>query len=50
MTKKSDFDVGTENMCCDCSYCYEPVGHVVNGNLTIIRNAKLRALVAKGTS
>ena len=30
-------------MCCDCStssYCYEPAGHVVTGDLTIIRDAK----------
>ena len=42
--KNLDFDVGTEDMCCDCSmcaYCYEPAGHVVTGDLTIIRNAKL---------
>ena len=49
-----DFDVGTEDMCCDCptmyAYCYEPAGHVVTGDLTIIRNAKLRALVVKGPS
>ena len=32
------------------AYCYEPAGHVVTGDLTIIRNAKLRALVAKGPS
>ena len=51
VVEELDFDVGTEDMCCDCStcaYCYEPAGHVVTGDLTIIRNAKLRALVAKG--
>ena len=37
-------------MCSTCAYCYEPAGHVVTGDLTIIRNAKLRALVAKGSS
>ena len=38
--------VGTENMLCDCSsstYCYEPVGHVITGDLHIIRDAKLRS-------
>ena len=37
MIEKLDFDVGTEDMCCDCSmcaYCYEPAGHVVTGDLT----------------
>ena len=31
-----DFDKGTENMHCTCnrsSYCYEPAGHVVTGDL-----------------
>ena len=37
-------------MSCNCSdsrYCYEPVGHVVTGDMTII--AKLRSLVEKRT-
>ena len=33
--------------CSMCAYCYE---HVVTGDRTMIRNAKLRALVAKGPS
>ena len=40
-------------MCCDCStsdFCYEPVGHIVTGDLTIIRDAKLLALIGKGPS
>ena len=48
-----DFNSGTEDMQCDCStckYCYEPAGHVVTGDLSIIRDAKLRALVEKGPS
>ena len=39
-----DFNVGTENVQCQCSmsdFCYEPVGHVVTGDLTTIRDAKL---------
>ena len=38
-------------MQCDCSTCkncYEPAGHVVTGDLSIIRDATLRALVEKG--
>ena len=48
-----DFDMGTEDLQCDCStcyYCYEPVGHVVTGDLNIIRDSQLRALIAKGPS
>ena len=39
-----DFDIGTRDVCCDCSnsgFCYELVGHIVTGDLTIIRDAKL---------
>ena len=35
-----DFNVGTEGLQCQCrmsDFCYEPVGHVVTGDLTIIR-------------
>ena len=51
--EKLDFTTGIEGMSCDCSdsrYCYEPVGHVVTGDLTIIRDAKLRSLVERGPS
>ncbi len=47
-----DFEVGTEDMHCECSsskYCYEPAGHVT-GDLNIIREAKLRSLIMKGPS
>ena len=40
-------------MLCDCStstYCYEPVGHVITGDLHVIRDAKLRSLIARGPS
>ena len=30
--------------------CYQPVGHVIKGDLMIIRNVKLRSLVKKRTS
>ena len=46
VVEKLDFDSGTEDMQCDCStckYCYEPAGHVVTGDLSIIRDAALRA-------
>jgi hypothetical protein len=48
VVEELDLDEGTENVCCDCSnskYCYEPAGHVVTGDLTIIRDAKLRSLI-----
>ena len=32
-----DVDIGTRDMCCD----YTPVGHVVTGDLNIVRDAKL---------
>ena len=36
---------------CRCStskFCYEPHGHVITGDLTVIENVKLQELVAKG--
>ena len=48
-----DFNVGTENVQCQCSmsdFCYKPVGHVVLEDLTTVRDAKLRQLIAKGLS
>ena len=36
---------------CQCNtstFCYEPHGHVITGNLMVIENVKLRELVAKG--
>ena len=30
------FDKGTAEMYCECSYCYEPAGHVVTGDLNFI--------------
>ena len=53
VVQELDFNVGTEDMHCDCStcrYCYEPAGHVVTGDLNIIRDAKLRELIRKGPS
>ena len=34
--------------CKESKFCYEPHGHVINGDLRVIENAKLRKLVAKG--
>ena len=31
-------------------YCYGPAGHVVTGDLTIIKDVKLRSLIEKGPS
>ena len=48
-----DVDIGTRDMCSNCStnkYCYSPVGHVVTGDLNIIKDAKLRSLIEKGPS
>ena len=53
VVEELDVNRGTEGMCCDfssSSYCYEPEGHVVTGDLTIVRDAKLRSLVRKGPS
>ena len=48
-----DFDVGTKNLICDCQdsrFKYGPAGHVLTGNLSIIRNRKLRKLLSIGPS
>ena len=48
-----DFDKGTEDLHCDfdtSSFCYEPAGHVVTGDLSIVRDARLRSLIGKGPS
>ncbi len=42
-----NIDIGT-TMCCECNaneYCFGPVGHVVTGDLSIIKDAKLRHLI-----
>ena len=46
-----DMDAGTAGMDCSCSssnYKYEPCGHVVTGDLSIITDVKLRNLIKKG--
>ena len=40
-----DFDVGTTYMICNChssKYAYAPAGHVVTGNLEIVKDCELR--------
>ena len=34
--------------CKESTFCYEPHGHVITGDLRVIENARLRELVAKG--
>ena len=49
--KDLDFDVGTQNLSCNCHespFRYDPIGHVVTGNLRIVENRKLRKLLSKG--
>ena len=51
--KDIDFEIGTTNLNCDChvsDFRYEPVGHVVTGNLSIVENRKLRKILGKGPS
>ena len=46
-----NMDAGTAGMDCSCSssnYKYEPCGHVVTGDLSIIKDVKLRNLIKKG--
>ena len=46
-----DVDVGTVGMKCSCDsskYKYEPCGHVITGDLSIVRDVKLRNLILKG--
>ena len=45
VVKELDIDKGAGNMCCDCSgskYCYEPAGHVITGDLKIVKDAELK--------
>ena len=37
-----------ECSCRSSEFCYGPAGHVVTGDLRIIKDAKLRELVIKG--
>ena len=42
---------GNWNQSCDCkssTFCYEPHGHIITGDLCIVKNRKLRCLLSKG--
>ena len=42
---------GNWNQSCDCkssTFCYEPHGHIITGDLRIVKNRKLRRLLSKG--
>ena len=44
-------DETTWNQPCDCTrskVCYEPHGHIITGDLRIVKNRKLRRLLSKG--
>ena len=44
-------DETTWDQPCDCArskFCYEPHGHVITGDLRIVKNRKLRNLLSKG--
>ena len=48
-----DMDNGTDDIKCSCSsssYRYEPCGHIVTGDLSIIRDITVRDLIKKGPS
>ena len=52
---KLDMDNGTYDIECSCSsssyrYMYEPCGHIVTGDLSIIRDITVRNLIKKGPS
>ena len=51
MVEDLDMAAGTAGMDCSCSssnYKYELCGHVVTGDLSIIKDVKLRNLIKKG--
>ena len=51
--KNLDFDVGTNDMSCNCGnsiYMDKGIGHVLTGNLSIIKDRELRKLIEKGPS
>ena len=51
--KNIDFVIGTGDLICNCCtspFVYPPVGHVITGNLNIVKNGALRRLLMKGPS
>ena len=53
VVEELDMDNGTDDIKCNCSsssYRYEPCGHIVTGDLSIIRDVTLRNLIKKRPS
>ena len=53
VVEELDMDNGTDDIKCSCSsssYRYEPCGHIVTGDLSIIRDITVRNLIKKGPS
>ena len=53
VVEELDMDNDTDDIECSCSsssYRYEPCGHIVTGDLSIIRDITLRDLIKKGPS
>ena len=53
VVEELDMDNGTDDIECSCSsssYRYEPCGHIVTGDLSIIRDITVRNLIKKGPS
>ena len=48
--KNLDFNVGTHGNCKNSIYIDKDIGHVLTGNLNIIKDRKLRKLIQKGPS
>ncbi|MCP4058459.1 MAG: hypothetical protein GY738_14315 [Pseudoalteromonas sp.] len=52
LAKYKTSKLDTESFRCKCAgspYVYDPVGHIITGDLTIIDNAQLEAIFRKGT-
>ena len=51
VVEELDMNIGTDDIECSCSsssYRYEPCGHIVTGDLSIIRDITVRNLIKKG--
>ena len=50
--QQKDFDGHSQNptscSCCDSEFLYAPCGHIVTGDLSIVRNQKLKDVLRKG--
>ena len=48
VVEELDFDVGIKDMKCECrssKFCYSPAGHIVTGDLKLIKDIKLRNMI-----